>query len=164
MEEWKDIKDFEGMYQVSNRGRVRGLDRLSFTGRRLKGALLKQVLSTTGYKRVCISKHSKQYTKYVHQLVSVAFLGHKPDGYNGLVVDHISNNRLDNNLSNIQLVTTRYNTSKDRSGGTSKYVGVRRKGSKWQSEIRINGKKKYLGRFKEEYTASIAYQTALAKL
>lgn len=48
----------------------------------------------------------------VHVLMAITFLGHVPGG--NIIVDHISNNKLNNNLSNIQLVTQQYNLNKDR--------------------------------------------------
>ena len=47
----------------------------------------------------------------------MAFLNHKPNG-NKLVVDHINNVKTDNRLSNLQIITQRKNTSKDRTGGS----------------------------------------------
>ena len=53
----------------------------------------------------------------------MAFFGHVPGGYK-IVVDHIDNNRLNNHVSNLQLITQRENSSKDRKNGTSQYTGV----------------------------------------
>jgi hypothetical protein len=95
-------------------------------------------------------------------LVGMAFLNHKPDGTNKICIDHINNDKLDNRLTNLQLITNRENTSKDRKGGTSKYVGVRSSAiNKWRAEIYINGKTKNLGTFTDEYEAHLAYQKVL---
>jgi hypothetical protein len=94
----------------------------------------------------------------------MAFLNHTPNGSSSLVVDHINNIKTDNRLSNLQLVTIRYNLSKDKTG-TSKYTGVswHSRDKNWQASIRINGKKAYLGSFQDESEAALAYQNALEK-
>jgi hypothetical protein len=85
-------------------------------------------------------------------LVAMAFLNHKPDGTHKIVVDHINNNKLDNRVVNLQLISQRENLSKDRKDGTSKYVGVcwKKSRNKWQVDIKIDGKRKYLGLFTDE--------------
>ena len=101
----------------------------------------------------------------VHQLVCEAFLFHKPCGHK-LVVDHINNISTDNRLINLQLISQRKNSSKDRKGGSSEYVGVywNKQNKKWMSRIKINGKAKYLGYFNCELLAHQAYQTKLNQI
>jgi len=95
-------------------------------------------------------------------LVSIAFLGHKPCGMEK-VVDHKNNIREDDFHGNLQIISNRENSSKDKKKGTSQYTGVDRKkaGKKWRATIRINEKKIFLGYFKDEYKAHLAYQKAL---
>lgn len=79
----------------------------------------------------------------------------------GLVVDHINGNGLDNRLSNLRIVTRRENThNQKRHREKGKIVGACWDKSKkrWVSCIRINGKQKFLGRFKTEKEAGDAYQ------
>ena len=100
----------------------------------------------------------------VNQIMAIAFLSHKPCGHK-IVVDHIDNNKLNNKLYNLQLITHRENISKDKKG-SSKYTGVcwHKIKNKWQSSIAINGKIKYLGIFTNEIEAAQAYQNELKKL
>ena len=165
-ENWKDVKGYEGLYMVSDSGRVKSLRRKSFTGKQLKEKILKGGVNSSGYLTFGLSKNGKLKTFQAHQLVCVTFLNHAPNGYKGLVCDHKNNNRLDNRLVNLQLVTCRENLSKDRKNKTSKYTGVCwvKANSKWQSAIRINGKKKYLGSFNTELEAHKRYQLELSKL
>ena len=164
-EEFRDIKGYEGLYQVSNLGRVKSLSRLINHwrgGERLIKERIKSVaVGSDGYLMVGLSKEGNPESITIHKLVAVAFLNHTPCGFK-IVVDHIDNDPLNNNANNLQLVTNRENTSKDRKGA-SKYVGVTRlkRNNKWKASIWLNGRTEYLGAFKEEYTASIAYQTAL---
>lgn len=95
MEEiWKDIKGFEGIYQVSNLGRVRNAKRLN-------------ILSPSkyqGYLRVNLStgKRGKYKTISIHRLVAMAF----KDGYSeGLEVNHIDENPSNNHADNLEWIT-----------------------------------------------------------
>jgi hypothetical protein len=163
---WKDIPGYEGLYQVSNVGNVRSLDRVvqgvHETSRRIKGITL-TAPSVNGYKCCSLSTNGVVQTYQVHQLVAMAFLNHKPQGHT-LVVDHINNIRTDNRLENLQLVSHRHNLSKDKKG-TSKYTGVswQNRDKRWKASIRINGNSIYLGYFTDESEAAIAYQKALEK-
>lgn len=167
-EKWKDLYDYEGIYQVSSLGRIKSLKRvvLRKNGQKYerKEMILKPVSDGNGYTQVFLNKKGKQKTKKVHKLVAIAFLDHKPCGMN-ILVDHKDNNPLNNNAENLQLISNRENSTKDRKGGSSKYIGVSRhkESNKWRARIKINNKECHLGVFKEEYTASIAYQTALYK-
>jgi len=159
---WKDVPNYIGRYQVSNLGNVKSLKRKWV----IKDKILKNQNGTSGYLIVMLSKKSNIKTFQVHQLVTMAFLNHIPNGYNGLIVDHINNNSFDNRLENLQLITARENVTKDKKGGSSKYIGVcwDKINNKWKSAIQINSKIKNLGRFKNEYDAHLAYQKALKNL
>jgi len=163
---FKDVPNYEGIYQVSNLGKVKSLSRTIIRSNgykiTIKEKILKAYISTNNYLLVKLYKDKKCKTFQVHQLVAMAFLNHKPDGYK-LVVDHIDNNSLNNNVDNLQIVTNRYNASKDRKGYSSKYVGVYffKSRKKWVSQIQINGTTKHLGIFHNEYDAYLAYQKAL---
>jgi len=159
IETWKDIPDYKGIYQVSNLGRIRSL---KFN----KVKYLKRRLNLNGRYSVNLYKQKRMISNNrVSVLVARAFLGHKPCGYK-LVVDHIDNNKLNDKLYNIQVITSRENLSKDKKGGTSKYTGVcwSKERNKWVARIRINGKKKHLGLFSSEDDAGKAYQDALLNL
>ena len=160
---WKDIPQYEGYYQVSNLGRVRGLDRV-VSGRwgthSLKGKVMR--LSSDGrYLIITLRKLNKKRMFSVHSLVAMAFLGHVPNVRSGLVVDHIDEDKTNNSVNNLQVVTHRVNLS--RRGGSSEYVGVswHKTKKKWGSSIRIDGKGKHLGYFENEIEASEAYQNYL---
>jgi len=168
-EEWRDIIGYEGVYQVSNLGRVRSLDRINYKNRFYKGIIKKLVktgMPNNQYLSTSLNKEGVEKTKRVHVLVAQAFLKHIPDGtHNGYIVDHIDNNSLNNNLSNLQLITNRENLSKDRKG-TSKYTGVswRKDSRNWRARIKVNGKYLTLGTFDNELEASKVYQKALKEL
>lgn len=166
MEEFRDIPGYEGIYQVSNIGNVKSLARTIIRSNGRKMSTKEKILKPhqqQKYLGINLCKKDKNKHYKVHTLVAMAFLNHILNGHIGLVVDHIDNDSLNNNLENLQLITQRENTSKDRTGGTSQYVGVAwdKQSKKWHSRILINRKYEHLGFFKCELKASEAYQKAL---
>ena len=161
-EEFRSIPGYEGLYEVSNFGNVKSLG----NNRTRKEKILKLILTDRGYYKVDLHKYGKIKTIKIHILVAMAFLGHKPDGTQKIVVDHIDNNPLNNNLTNLQLISQRENVSKDRKNGSSQYTGVSwgKNTNKWRSIIYINNKVKHLGLFTLEEDAAKAYQNALKML
>tara|TARA_R110000751_G_scaffold131994_2_gene234383 strand:+ start:3055 stop:3534 length:480 start_codon:yes stop_codon:yes gene_type:complete len=152
---WKSIQDYEGLYEVSNQGRVKSL---KFG----KERILKAVEKSHGYLSVNLYK-GKCKALRAHKLVAMAFLDHIPCG-DKMVIDHKNNIKTDNRVENLQIITQRENSSKDRKGGSSKHVGVSRNGKGWRARIHVNDKLKYLGTFQDEAEASICYQNALHNL
>jgi len=166
---FKDIKGFYGIYQISNLGRVKSLESQMIHSSKLKHVTLKEKilknnLGNNGYMRVGLYKKGVQSKRMIHQLMAEAFLNHKVKGTK-LVCDHIDNDKLNNKLENIQIISFRENISKDIRIGTSKYIGVSWNSSrkKWLSQIMINKKILFLGYFKNELEASKSYQFELLK-
>ncbi len=167
-EEWRYIAGYEGIYEISNLGRVKSLKRIVARKNlqvNIKERILKQVIGTVGYLKVNLNLEGSQKTKYIHQMVAIAFLNHTPNGHN-LIIDHINNVKTDNRAENLQIVTVRKNVSKDRKGGTSKYIGVcwNKHGNKWASAIDVKGKRNHLGYFTNEIDAHNAYQNKLKQI
>jgi len=81
---WKNIPGYEEKYQVSNKGRVRSLDREIFDNQGgnyfRKGVILKYSYNKGGYARISLSKHSIRKTYLIHILVMLIFKGPKPEG------------------------------------------------------------------------------------
>lgn len=138
---FKKIPNFKD-YQVSNFGRIKSL-------KKNNQIILKPHITKKGYLRVGLYNDKKYKIISVHQLVAIAFLNHKPNG-NKIVVDHINNNKSDNNVLNLQLITNRENYIKDRK--SKKLLGAyyNKKMNQWYSRINKNGKDIYLGTFKNE--------------
>lgn len=159
MEIWKFIPNYDNKYQASNFGNIKSL----MFG---KERFLKKHVSTNGYLILVLYFNGKPRTRTVHQLIAETFLNHKPDGTQKFVIDHVNNDKLDNRLENLQIISQRQNKTKDSKKSSSIYTGVTwsKCHKKWQSSIRINGKKKYLGYFINEYDAHISYQTELATI
>ena len=167
-EEFKDVPGYEGYYQISNIGRVKSLRRWienkTNGGYFIKEKYLKPSIDTPGYKFVYLYKSKIKRKMYIHQLVAMAFLNHTPCRYKK-VVDHIDNNKLNNNINNLQVVTHRENCVKEQKN-TSGYTGVDflKSKSKFRASIYINRKHCFLGYFNTAKEASIAYQNKLKTL
>lgn len=159
MEEiWKDIPNYEGLYQVSNLGKIKSLPRKWV----IKEKVLKPLTNGHGYLFVILRSNNKYKHFEIHQLLAIAFLNHIPCGLK-TVVDHINHIKTDNRLVNLQLTSNRNNCSKNKTDKTSNYTGVyfNKKANKFMAQIYLNGKTKYLGLFNNEYDAHLAYQKKL---
>lgn len=169
MEEiWKDIPNYEGMYQVSSFGNVRSLDRIVLNQgvcTKLKGKTLSERPDGCGYNMVYLCRKGKMKSFKTHQLVGIVFLGHKPCHLKR-VLNHKNFIRNDNRIDNLEIVTMRENGNQKHIKSSSKYIGVSwdKQRNKWTSKIWINGKTKNLGRFNSELEAALAYQEAIPKL
>lgn len=114
MEEiWKDIKGYEGLYQVSNLGRVRSLDREvdcmrgEYIEKRLyKGRIKKPSTGSDGYKRVHLNRDRNPKCFLIHRLVAEAFIDNT---YNDECVNHKDEDKSNNIVSNLEWCTYQYN-------------------------------------------------------
>lgn len=108
---WKDIKEYEGYYQVSNFGNVKSLQRTVKAGRYffdkdIPEKILKSCNARDGYSRIVLNKKGKIKTKLVHRLVAETFL---QNFENKKEVNHKSGNKNDNTLNNLEWVTSKEN-------------------------------------------------------
>ena len=152
---WKDIKGYEGIYKISSLGRIINVKKDTFK---------EPNIGSHGYLKINLYNKGVEKTRTIHSLLAEHFLNHNPNGHK-IVVDHIDNNPLNNDLKNLQLITNRENTAKEKRG-KSDFTGVHFdfSSNKWMSRIFINGKRKYLGLFETEYQAHLAYQKELESL
>lgn len=104
MEEWRDVKGYEGLYQVSNMGRVKSLG--NGNSNNSKEKILKPGKDKKGYLIVIICKNGKRKTCKVHRIVAEAFI---PNYDNKYEIDHINCIRDDNRVKNIRLCSHKEN-------------------------------------------------------
>lgn len=152
-EEWRDIKGYEGKYQISNLGRVRSIRIRAYTEK------------DNGYRYVTLNKNGANHNFFIHRLVAEAFLGEIPSGY---VVNHIDYDRANNCLDNLEIITQKENVwhsihrmrKPRKEKNPDRYIRYR-KGS---YEVTVN--REYLGRYKtieearkvrDEYIEKINY-------
>lgn len=169
---FKPIKNYEGLYEISNLGRVKSFERkvkVGYGAFRLKSeTVLRLIMDKGGYLTVNLYGDGRQKSFKIHHLVWDNFRNRKRNGLI-LQIDHIDGNKKNNKIDNLQLLSLRENISKgfmQNGKKTSLYTGVcwLKKLKKWRAQIRIKGERKYLGCFKNEKTASQAYQKVLKKL
>ena len=119
---WKDIPEYEGLYQASNLGRIKRIRFINGRHNFEKERICSQIKNIYGYMQVPLSKNGKTTTKRVHRLVMEAFYGKS-----NLQVDHIDGNKQNNNLSNLEYVTPKENTRRAWQKGFAKYTEETRK-------------------------------------
>lgn len=110
IEEWRDITGYEGLYQVSNWGRVKTMARLHREDRPYmkQERLMKPPVNNVGYPQVCLYKDKKGVIHSVHRLVATAFLERKPEHR---VINHIDGNKQNNRIDNLEWCTYGHNQS-----------------------------------------------------
>ena len=154
---WRTIKGYNGDYKISNHGRVR-----SFKGG--EPIILRGHIGNPGYLRVSLWLDGKVRTMNIHKLMQTAF--NMGEGH----VDHINGDKLDNQKSNLRIVTHRENMQNMKCHRDGKLVGTCRDRSRrytpnpWRASIHINGKRVSLGYFPTEQLAHEAYMKAFKEI
>lgn len=105
MEEiWKDIENYEGLYQVSNLGRIKSFPRRY--SRNKAPIIMKQRIDHKGYLQLSLCKNGKEQNKKVHRLVAQGFI---PNPNNLPQINHIDGVKTNNNVSNLEWCDNSYN-------------------------------------------------------
>lgn len=111
---WKDIPNYEGLYQISNFGNIRSIGRTiehktCYGGfYHIKGKLLKPKIEKDGYYRICLIKNGQKKFHRINRLVAQTFI---PNPNNYLIVNHKDENKLNNKVSNLEWCTQKYNVN-----------------------------------------------------
>jgi DNA-binding transcriptional regulator YiaG len=104
---WKDISNYEGLYQVSSYGRIRSLDHIDRLGRLKKSCVLSLRGHSSGYKLVNLYRNSKRRSYRIHRLVAQTFI---PNHNNLPEVNHKDGNKSNNFIDNLEWVTSKENS------------------------------------------------------
>lgn len=114
MELFLPIKDFETLYEISNKGNVKALKR-KYTTNKLKNIerytsekILKPSLDGSGYQQVILSKNGSMYSKKIHRLVAESFI-ENPNNYNE--INHKDEDKTNNNVENLEWCDRQYNVN-----------------------------------------------------
>lgn len=132
-EVWKPIKDYEGLYEVSNLGNVRSLPRNN-----TKGKILKQSKQTQGYKFVYLCKNGKNKKYTVHRLVAEAFI---PNPNNYPNVNHkipVNKEVCINSVDNLEWCTQSHNIKEAFRIGTAKPTWFKKYGKNHNRAKKVN--------------------------
>ena len=115
MEEWRDIKGYEGIYQISNLGRIKSLSKKVYMYNHIakrkievtfKEKIRKQRIGKDGYYLINLNKDNKMITYRVHRLVGENFIENKD---NKPYINHKDGNKLNNNVLNLEWCTAKEN-------------------------------------------------------
>lgn len=140
-EKWKEINGYEGLYQVSNLGRIKSLTKTVTCG---KGTTIieEKILkfrNCDGYNRVHLMKDKKETNIYVHRLVAQAFI---PNNNNYPIVNHKDEDKTNNKVENLEWCTYKYNVNY---GTANKRRGEKFKGHEVKKETRNKISKALMG-------------------
>ena len=109
-EEWRDVRGYEGLYQISNKGRIKSLERYVKNSRKGNRLIKEKVLNPTdnghGYKIIGLRYKGKRKNHYIHRLVAEAFVDN-PNNKN--YINHIDYDRGNNNADNLEWCTQKEN-------------------------------------------------------
>lgn len=146
-EEWRDIPGYEGLYQVSNMGRVKSLDRTITRSDNkvffIPGKIRKPQLWGAGYQMIRLVNNNIAKMFTIHRLVALAFI---PNPNNLPYVNHKDENRCNNKLSNLEWCTHSYNINY---GTCKKRIGdkLRNRSSLSKAIIQQNKNGEIINRF-----------------
>lgn len=124
-ERWLPVPGYEGLYEISDLGRVRSLPRRS-----CRGQVLKPSLSPLGYPRVHLNDRGRDRLRFIHLLVAESFIGPKPEGKQ---VRHLDGDSQNNRLSNLAYGTPSENVFDQVRHGTHTWASRTR--CKWGHEF-----------------------------
>ena len=112
---WKDIKGYEGLYQVSNLGNIKSLN----YNHTKKEKILKPLKRKDEYLKIRLYKNKKYKTYFIHRLVAEAFI---PNLNNYPIINHIDENRSNNYVKNLEWCTQKQNVQHSINTGTRKLM------------------------------------------
>lgn len=147
-EMWKDVKDYEGLYQVSNFGNVKSLKRITKipNANRIEKEKILKLGKRNGYYTISLNKNNQRKVYQVHRLVAQAFI---PNLENKPFINHKDFNTLNNYFENLEWCTQKENVnwsicnmkkrkSMTHSNTKEKYISYRKSTNKYR--ITIDGK------------------------
>ena len=158
---WKDIIGYEGLYQISNLGRVKSLERIKPNNQPIKETIKKLKLSKKGYYYIALYKDTICKTHGIHRIIGIHFIEVDMNLIENLEINHKDGNPRNNNIKNLEWVNKRENNSHNKIGGNfiSKFIGVGWLGvyKKFKAEVRINDRLLYLGESINEIDCAETY-------
>ena len=153
MEEiWKDIKNYEGLYQVSNLGQIRRIKFINNITEKDKITIISQGFQNSGYLKVCLYKNDKMKNKLVHRLVAETFI---PNPNNLPFVNHKDGNKQNNKVDNLEWCTQSENMKHAYKNGLTKAYAKGKYGKDSLKAIKINMLDKNTGEIIKQFGSII---------
>ena len=121
---WRPIKDYEGLYEISNTGKVKSLKKTRLNNTSIEEHIMKPSINHNGYLRVELSNNGKRKSYLIHRLVANAYI---PNSNIKLQINHIDGNKQNNNLNNLEWCTPQDNVIHSWKYGLCKPHNTRRK-------------------------------------
>lgn len=157
-EQWKEIRNFEGRYEVSSLGQVRNIKTQH---------ILKPQVNYKGYLHIKFNTKGKEYKFSIHRLVAMSFIPNDNEAFTQ--IDHINRVKTDNNVTNLRWVNNAMNSQNrdfknvklSKLNKTGK-TGVRYNKGKYEASINFNHKFIYGGRF-DTYEEAVKRREELEK-
>ncbi len=144
-EVWKDIKGYEGLYQVSNFGRVKSLPRFRIGKSNslvpINESIMKDTISNRGYNIISLCKNGKYKTLTIHSLVAKAFI---PNSENLPEVNHKDGDKTNNNDWNLEWVTSSENKKHAHKIGLCNQIGEKNANHKLTKKDVLEIRAKYV--------------------
>ena len=140
---WKDVKDYEGLYQVSNKGKIKSLRRkTTFVYKRggqhtISEKYIKLFKNKYGYLKCYLYKSGKREIFQLHRIVAEAFI---PNPDNLPQVNHKDENKSNNNINNLEWCTNKYNAEYSKNKAIIQYDKNSNKITEWRSQLKASKK------------------------
>lgn len=141
---WKPVNGFENLYEISNKGNLKALEKswmaINYKSKTyhkitFREKMIKPSISKCGYKQVILCKNNKTYGKTIHKLVAEAFI---PNIENKKCVNHIDGNKLNNNVNNLEWCTHKENSKHSWENGLEKSYLKGKKGKLHNTSKSVN--------------------------
>lgn len=161
---WKDIIGYEGLYQISNLGRVKSIERVTTKGNgfnyNVKEIIMKPYISFD-YLNIKLCKNSVYKHFDIHRLISLHFIENKNNITSHNQINHRDKNPQNNDIENLEWISNRENSSHNKIGKnlTSRFIGVswEETHKKFRCRIQINGKQESIGESINEIDVAEVY-------
>lgn len=156
-EKWKDISGYDGIYQISNKGNVKSIDRTiiqwckhnKYIERLIKGKPLTATDNGYGYLIVSLNKNNKRKNHYIHRLVAEHFIGKIDEGY---VINHKDYDKYNNTADNLEIVTQKENiihSIPNMEGPNRRFKDYKKRYIRYRSNrYEVTVKKEYIGTYR----------------
>ena len=124
---WKDIKEYEGLYQISNLGNIKSVNKKDSLGRKVNGKMMKPIKRKDGYLDITLHKNGEAKHFLIHKIVAKTFIKNKN---NYKEINHIDENKRNNNIDNLEWCDRSYNINYGKANKSRRKKLLNKRGKK----------------------------------